>query len=192
MLSSRRRQGGRAGRRLRRPNQVEMTVSVYGGNVRSRGHSASGDRAGHAPMASREEERMIIDSHCHAWTTWPYDATVPDPDSRGRIEQLLFEMDRNGVDRADPHLRPHRLQPGQQRVRRRGGDPPPGPDRPVPGRRLLVVAGVPHAGCRGPAARRRRPLGDRRVHPLRRRGERRLARRRGGRRVLRPRRRART
>jgi predicted TIM-barrel fold metal-dependent hydrolase len=43
---------------------------------------------------------MIIDSHCHAWTTWPYDATVPDPDSRGRIEQLLFEMDRNGVDRA--------------------------------------------------------------------------------------------
>jgi predicted TIM-barrel fold metal-dependent hydrolase len=43
---------------------------------------------------------MIIDSHCHAWTTWPYDASVPDPDSRGRIEQLLFEMDRNGVDRA--------------------------------------------------------------------------------------------
>lgn len=43
---------------------------------------------------------MIVDSHCHAWTTWPYDTTVPDPDSRGRIEQLLFEMDRNGVDKA--------------------------------------------------------------------------------------------
>jgi L-fuconolactonase len=43
---------------------------------------------------------MIIDSHCHAWTVWPYDTTVPDPDSRGRVEQLLFEMDRNGVDRA--------------------------------------------------------------------------------------------
>jgi predicted TIM-barrel fold metal-dependent hydrolase len=43
---------------------------------------------------------VIIDSHCHAWTTWPYDTTVPDPGSRGRIEQLLFEMDRNGVDRA--------------------------------------------------------------------------------------------
>jgi L-fuconolactonase len=43
---------------------------------------------------------MIIDSHCHAWTTWPYDTRVPDPDSRGRIEQLLFEMDRNHVDRA--------------------------------------------------------------------------------------------
>ncbi len=43
---------------------------------------------------------MIIDSHCHAWTTWPYDTRVPDPGSRGRIEQLLFEMDRNGVDRA--------------------------------------------------------------------------------------------
>ena len=41
---------------------------------------------------------MIVDSHCHAWTTWPYDTTVPDPESRGRIEQLLFEMDRNGVD----------------------------------------------------------------------------------------------
>ena len=43
---------------------------------------------------------MIIDSHCHAWTTWPFDTSVPDPETRGRIEQLLFEMDRNGVDRA--------------------------------------------------------------------------------------------
>lgn len=43
---------------------------------------------------------MIIDSHCHAWKVWPYDDTVPDPGSRGRIEQLLFEMDKHGVDRA--------------------------------------------------------------------------------------------
>jgi predicted TIM-barrel fold metal-dependent hydrolase len=43
---------------------------------------------------------MIIDSHCHAWTYWPYDPPVPDPESRGCVEQLLFEMDRNGVDRA--------------------------------------------------------------------------------------------
>ena len=43
---------------------------------------------------------MIIDSHCHAWETWPYQPPVPDPDSRGRIEQLLFEMDACGVDRA--------------------------------------------------------------------------------------------
>lgn len=43
---------------------------------------------------------MIIDSHCHAWRIWPYDSNVPDPDSRGRIEQLLFEMDKHGVDRA--------------------------------------------------------------------------------------------
>jgi len=43
---------------------------------------------------------MIIDSHCHAWTYWPYSPPVPDPESRGRIEQLLFEMDRHGVDRA--------------------------------------------------------------------------------------------
>lgn len=43
---------------------------------------------------------MIIDSHCHAWPRWPYQPPVPDPETRGRMEQLLFEMDRNGVDRA--------------------------------------------------------------------------------------------
>jgi predicted TIM-barrel fold metal-dependent hydrolase len=43
---------------------------------------------------------MIVDSHCHAWTTWPYQPPVPDPESRGRIEQLLFEMDECGVERA--------------------------------------------------------------------------------------------
>jgi predicted TIM-barrel fold metal-dependent hydrolase len=43
---------------------------------------------------------MIIDSHCHAWTYWPYQPPVPDPEGRGRIEQLLDEMDLNGVDQA--------------------------------------------------------------------------------------------
>ena len=43
---------------------------------------------------------MIVDSHCHAWLRWPYDPPVPDDESRGQVEQLLFEMDRNGVDRA--------------------------------------------------------------------------------------------
>ena len=43
---------------------------------------------------------MIIDSHCHAWAKWPYQPEVPDPDSRGVVEQLLFEMDRCGVDQA--------------------------------------------------------------------------------------------
>ncbi len=43
---------------------------------------------------------MIIDSHCHAWTYWPYDPAVPDPESRGIVEQLLDEMNVNGVDRA--------------------------------------------------------------------------------------------
>ncbi|HMN28009.1 MAG TPA: amidohydrolase family protein [Caldilineaceae bacterium] len=43
---------------------------------------------------------MIIDSHCHAWTYWPYQPPVPDPDSRGRVEQLLNEMDLHGVDKA--------------------------------------------------------------------------------------------
>lgn len=42
----------------------------------------------------------IVDSHCHAWRTWPYDTSVPDPGSRGIVEQLLFEMDRHAVERA--------------------------------------------------------------------------------------------
>ncbi len=43
---------------------------------------------------------MIFDSHCHAWRRWPYDLAVPDPESRGSAEALLYEMDANGVDRA--------------------------------------------------------------------------------------------
>ena len=43
---------------------------------------------------------MIIDSHCHAWLRWPYEPAVPDDEGRGQVEQLLFEMDRNNVDRA--------------------------------------------------------------------------------------------
>lgn len=43
---------------------------------------------------------MIIDSHCHAWTYWPYQPPVPDAESRGRVEQLLHEMDLHGVDQA--------------------------------------------------------------------------------------------
>lgn len=43
---------------------------------------------------------MRIDSHCHAWERWPYQPPVPDDESRGRIEQLLNEMDLNEVDKA--------------------------------------------------------------------------------------------
>ena len=43
---------------------------------------------------------MIIDSHSHAWQTWPYNPPVPDASSRGKVEQLLWDMDRNGVDKA--------------------------------------------------------------------------------------------
>ena len=43
---------------------------------------------------------LIIDSHCHAWAQWPYQPDVPDPESRGTVDQLLFEMDTNGVDQA--------------------------------------------------------------------------------------------
>ncbi len=43
---------------------------------------------------------MIIDSHCHAWAYWPYNPPTPDPEWRGRIEQLLHEMALNGVAQA--------------------------------------------------------------------------------------------
>ena len=43
---------------------------------------------------------MIIDSHAHAWPRWPYQPPVPDDEGRGKVEQLLFEMDQNGVDQA--------------------------------------------------------------------------------------------
>ena len=52
---------------------------------------------------------MIIDSHCHAWKYWPYqelnehepnESGVPNPEIWGNVEQLIYEMDRNGVDKS--------------------------------------------------------------------------------------------
>jgi L-fuconolactonase len=43
---------------------------------------------------------LIVDAHCHVWERWPYEPPVPDPDGRARAEQLLFEMDQNGVETA--------------------------------------------------------------------------------------------
>jgi predicted TIM-barrel fold metal-dependent hydrolase len=43
---------------------------------------------------------MIIDSHCHSWNHWPYLPEVPDPNNHGAVEQLIHQMDTNGVDRA--------------------------------------------------------------------------------------------
>ena len=42
----------------------------------------------------------IIDGHSHAWETWPYEPPVPDPKTRGGVEQLLYEMDVSGVAQA--------------------------------------------------------------------------------------------
>ncbi|CAH1654102.1 amidohydrolase family protein [Chelatococcus asaccharovorans] len=43
---------------------------------------------------------MIIDSHCHVWENWPYEPGNPHAAGRGRADQLLYEMDAHGVDRA--------------------------------------------------------------------------------------------
>jgi predicted TIM-barrel fold metal-dependent hydrolase len=42
----------------------------------------------------------MFDAHCHAWEHWPYDTAVPDAESRGSLESLLYEMDTHGVERA--------------------------------------------------------------------------------------------
>ena len=39
----------------------------------------------------------FFDSHCHAWSRWPYSPAVPDERTRGAVELLLHEMDVNGV-----------------------------------------------------------------------------------------------
>ena len=41
----------------------------------------------------RTPKKMILDSHTHAWPRWPYQPPVPDDESRGKVEQLLHEMD---------------------------------------------------------------------------------------------------
>jgi predicted TIM-barrel fold metal-dependent hydrolase len=45
-------------------------------------------------------DAAILDGHCHAWLRWPYPPPVPDEAHRGTIEQLLYEMDTNGVAQA--------------------------------------------------------------------------------------------
>jgi predicted TIM-barrel fold metal-dependent hydrolase len=47
-----------------------------------------------------EDAVAILDCHCHAWRRWPYLPAVPDEQTRGAVELLLFEMDRNGVEQA--------------------------------------------------------------------------------------------
>lgn len=46
------------------------------------------------------ESFPIFDSHCHAWSLWPYESPVPDAPSRATVEQLIYEMDVNGVSQA--------------------------------------------------------------------------------------------
>jgi L-fuconolactonase len=50
--------------------------------------------------APAQDAGSILDCHCHAWQRWPYAPPVPDEESRGTVEQLLYEMDCHGVERA--------------------------------------------------------------------------------------------
>lgn len=43
---------------------------------------------------------MIVDAHVHIWPRWPYEPRVPDDTTRGSHENLVFEMQRAGVDLA--------------------------------------------------------------------------------------------
>ena len=42
----------------------------------------------------------ILDAHCHAWHRWPYSPPVPDEFGKATIDQLVYEMDANGVSQA--------------------------------------------------------------------------------------------
>ncbi len=47
-----------------------------------------------------EDASAILDCHCHAWQRWPYLPPVPDEDTRGAVELLLFEMEQHHVEQA--------------------------------------------------------------------------------------------
>jgi L-fuconolactonase len=44
--------------------------------------------------------RLVVDAHTHLWARWPYEPQVPDPRTRGGVDNLLLEMDGAGVDHA--------------------------------------------------------------------------------------------
>ncbi|WP_169053874.1 amidohydrolase family protein [Agromyces sp. H66] len=43
---------------------------------------------------------MIVDAHCHAWPSWPYDPKVPDATTRGTAPMLDHVLERHGIDHA--------------------------------------------------------------------------------------------
>ena len=43
---------------------------------------------------------MIIDSHCHSWSYWPYLPEPPYPKTHGSVETLINRMDLSGVNKA--------------------------------------------------------------------------------------------
>jgi L-fuconolactonase len=43
---------------------------------------------------------LVVDAHTHLWAHWPYQPEVPDPWTRGGVDNLLLELDGAGVDHA--------------------------------------------------------------------------------------------
>jgi L-fuconolactonase len=43
---------------------------------------------------------LVVDAHTHLWARWPYEPQVPDPRTRGGVDNLLLELDGAGVDHA--------------------------------------------------------------------------------------------
>ena len=84
-----------------------------------------------------DEPLAIFDSHCHAWRRWPY-APVPDEESRGSVEQLLYEMDQHSVAQALIVCAAIDKNPDNVQYVAAARDSHPGPDVPCGGPRLHV------------------------------------------------------
>src|SRR3954451_1801666 len=132
ILSSRRRQGARTGAGCTGRIRSKDRVSIRRERFRQFPGLVSEDDDDHRQPLPRLDDLALRRARPRPRFTRPdRAAAVRDGPKRRRS--------------GHPHLCPDRLQPGQQRVRLRGGQPSSRPHRPLPRHRLFVVAGVPHA-----------------------------------------------
>ena len=93
----------------------------------------------------RDVGGTILDSHCHAWRRWPYSPLVPDEDSRGTVDQLLFEMDTTVSNRQPSYAR-------RSRAMRTTSTTLPSPESAIPigytSWLISIARGTPPITCR--------------------------------------------